>query len=435
MNAYLEQCRHDFHVLASASAEGSLQRFRQTEWQRFESLGWPSVHLENWKYTSLSALEKLSGLDSSQTAGVPDEPDEFVVAESRDRVRGLKITWVDGQPDWGHCDFSQLPAGVHVQFWSTLSEEEKCHFADRLSAARHLTALGALNGALLSEGISIRVDRGVRVAQPIMIEHYGRQGGSSQVALLVEMGEDAELTLWERWQGNHDEPCYVNGVTALHMADRAQLTWVKLLQEGGQTYHTAALWAGLGSHSRLRLYPLALAGAFGRHDIHVVLQKPMAECVLRGVYRVAEREFQDFHTCLEHQVPQCQSDECFKGVIDGMGKAVFNGRVRVAQDAQKTQSRLANHNILLSEKAEINTKPELEIFADDVRCSHGTTVGQLDENQWFYLRSRGIESEQARRLLIGAFTREITESIPHADIRRALGRLMGAADEEVLDHV
>ncbi len=427
MNAYLEYCRAAWQrqelVDGSALAEG-----RRAEWRRFETLGWPTTRLEPWKYTTLSGLEKLDGQPTQTLAVERAKPADPAPAHM------IRVRWVDGKADRKGSDVTQLPAGVTVRFWSDMSAQEQAQCHARLAPARELTALGALNGALLSEAIWIKVERGVQMTAPLYLEHQGGQTPSSHVALLVEMEPQAEMTVWERWQSHGDTASHVNMVTALHLSAQARLTWVKVLQEGQQSYHTAAVWAGLAQASCLQWYPFALSGAFGRHDIRVALQQPQAECILRGVYRVNSRELQDFHTSIEHQAPHCSSEECFKGVLEGTGKAVFNGQIRVARDAQKTQSRLSNHNLLLSDKAEVNTKPELEIFADDVRCSHGTTVGQLDENQWFYLRSRGVEAEQARRLLIGAFTREIGDAIPNPEIRQAVGYCLGEAHQE-LDYV
>ncbi len=420
MNPYLEQCQVERQKRQTDPVDSADQQRRALEWQRFDECGWPNTRLEKWKYTSLSSLEKLA----LPTALVRD-PGFVMGSQDFLRADGLVISWVDGQIDLENSSISELPAGVEILFWSAMTPDERDKFAQLLVQSRRLSALGALNGALLSEGVWIRVSPGACLEVPVFLIHQTSQSCAMHLAVVVEMAVQSQLTICERWMSTRDQPTHVNLVTAFHLAEYAQLTWIKAQQGGNSSYHTAGLWAALLGHAQLRLYPFGLAGSLVRHDIQVLLQQPRAECTIRGVYRVCDREMQDFHTSVEHLAPHCTSDECFKGVLDGSGKAVFNGQVRVALDAQKTQSQLANHNLLLSEKAEINTKPELEIFADDVRCSHGTTVGQLDENQWFYLRSRGIEMETARHLLVHAFTREISDAIPHAGIRDVMNQWLG----------
>ena len=422
MNPFLTQCRASFEVQATLE-EGAVERGqRQAEWTRFEALGWPTTRLEDWKYTTLSGLEKLSLQNSveprEEVKGVPPSlPLEGIPAP--------RLVFVDGtfQPDQSIID--GLPKGVRLRFWPDLDAPERERFTHKMAPARALTAFGALNGALFTEGVWITVDAGCALEAPLHLVKVSRTGQRmSHGAVLLELGENSELTLREHCVGSTDQPTHSNWVTAIELAPRARLTLVKVQQEGLLSYHTAALHALQRAGSHLQVFSFALSGALGRNDITLRLIEPHAECVLKGVYRVADRALQDFHTSIEHDSPHCTSDECFKGVLEGTGRAVFNGRVRVALDAQKTSSRQSNHNLLLSDKAEVNTKPQLEIFADDVKCSHGTTVGQLDEEQWFYLRTRGIAADLARTLLIQAFTLEIAEVIPHVGVREEVRRLL-----------
>ncbi|QKE41266.1 MAG: Fe-S cluster assembly protein SufD [Ferrovum myxofaciens] len=426
MNPFLAQCRASFE--AQATQEGAVEGSqRQAEWTRFEALGWPTKRLEDWKYTALSGLEKLSLHHSI-------EPREAVKGAPRALLEGIpapRLVFVDGmfQPDQSMIE--GLPKGVHLRFWSELDARERERFTQKMAPARALTAFGALNGALFTEGIWITVDAGCALETPLHLVKVSLTGQRmSHGALLLESEENSELTLREHCLGSTDQPAHSNWVTAIELAPQARLTLVKVQQEGLLSYHTAALYGLQRAGSQLQVFAFALSGALGRNDITLRLIEPHAECVLKGMYRVADRALQDFHTTIEHDSPHCTSEECFKGVLEGSGKAVFNGRVRVALDAQKTSSRQSNHNLLLSDKAEVNTKPQLEIFADDVKCSHGTTVGQLDEEQWFYLRTRGIAADLARTLLIQAFTLEIAEAIPHVDVRAEVRRLLGGTVEE-----
>ncbi|NDU85096.1 MAG: Fe-S cluster assembly protein SufD [Ferrovum sp.] len=427
MNPFVEYCQSQLalRVAEAPSQEAS----RHSAWARFENVGWPTTRLEAWKYTSLAGLEKITPPTESFAELTWDFlKDHALLPDAKHRM-----VFIDGVFHEGLSRLDRLPQGVRIGPWSLLQDAERSDLVPRLMPAQTMTAFGALNEALFTDGAVIQVSGGAHLDEPLLLLHVTR--GMHHGVQYVHLGENSEMTVVEQHLNLTDLPCHGNFATAIQLSPHSRLTWIKVQQGGAQSYHTAAVHAQQQQGSQLRYFPFALSGAMGRNDITIRLVETHAEVILKGVYQVADRSLQDFHTSIEHDCPECISDECFKGVLDGTGRAVFDGRVRVALDAQKTQSRQSNHNLLLSDKAEVDTKPQLEIFADDVKCSHGTTVGQLDETQWFYLRSRGVDKEVARTLLIKAFVKEIAEAVPHVEVRQALLHWLGTEEEEGFRHV
>ncbi|MEN8761773.1 MAG: Fe-S cluster assembly protein SufD [Thiogranum sp.] len=231
--------------------------------------------------------------------------------------------------------------------------------------------------------------------------------GKSTLAHVVIMHPGAQATLVEHYSsvpGSHD---FTNSVTEISLGADAQLEHYRLQNEGMQTFHKSKLNIRQAGNSRYSGIAVNLGASWARTDYRVRLEDEQASCRLDGLYITTDQQLSDFHLDIDHAVPGCHSAEHFKGILLGTSRAVFDGRVRVAPDAQKTEAHLKNDNLLLSRNAEIDTKPLLEIFADDVQCSHGTTVGQLDDEQLFYLRSRGIDEQHARSMLCRGCAREV----------------------------
>ncbi len=403
------------------------QAWRQAGWDHFAAGGFPTARHEEWKYTSLAALEKLR-LPCGPRAAAPLEWDTLRIRALLPEARH-RLVFVDGTYQPQLSRLGPLPAGIHVQALSTQTAERSAALQAFLGTVRARTPFAALNAAFMADGVWASAEAGACLEEPLLILHVTSAGHQvHHLANVVQVAEGACLTVVEQYLGLTDAPCFLNQVTSLHLGAGAALTHLKLQQEGAGTYHIGALQAHQQRDSRLESHAFALSGVFGRNDMETVLAEPGAGVVLKGLYRVAGRELQDFHTSIRHDSPDCSSEECFKGVLEGNGRAVFNGKIRVARDAQHTVSQQTNHNLLLSDQAEVDTKPQLEIFADDVKCSHGTTVGQLDESQWFYLRSRGIGADLARALLIEAFALDIVASVPVPAVREALEQLVRSRD-------
>ena len=244
-----------------------------------------------------------------------------------------------------------------------------------------------LNQALFEDGLWLRLAPGARLAEPLHVVHVGGVAQSSaHLRLLIELGEHSEALVVEHYLGAGADAYHVNVLAQATLAPGARLRHVKLLTEGPAAIHIGDFRVRVGRDARFESHALAAGGGLLRQDIDVDLDQPGGECSLRGLYTAGSGEHVDFHTRIEHIAPHCRSEETYKGLIGGTGRAVFNGRVHVHPGADKTDSAMTCANLLLSNRAEVDAKPELEIYADDVKCSHGATVGQLDEAQVFYLR-------------------------------------------------
>jgi Fe-S cluster assembly protein SufD len=391
-------------------------------WQRFAQQGFPTIKHEDWKYTSVAALEKLA----LSCAAAPDAALTWDTLKAHAVLPETphRLVFVDGAFKPELSCMAELPKGFHVAPWSSQSETERARLHAILKPAQQCTPFAALNGAFMTDGAVIRAEAGVVVDEPVLILVVSTAAQhAAHLAHVMEGGVNSNFAVVEHYIGLVDAP-YLNTVVSRIIAhENAHVTHIKIQQEAEHGYHVATVQAVQHKNSHLHSSAFALSGALGRNDIETQLNEPGAEVVMNGVYYIKERGHQDFHTSIRHNSPDCSSSECYKGILMG-GRAVFNGKIVVAVDAQHTRSEQSNHNLLLSDKAEVDTKPQLEIFADDVKCSHGTTVGQLDDEQWFYLRSRGIAATEARALLIEAFALDISARIEQPLLREALDQLL-----------
>lgn len=392
-----------------------LRELRAAAWQHFEAQGLPGRRDEDWKYTRLAALERAkpqaAAAPQATPAGLPD---------------GWRLVFVGGRLV---APWSRLPTDDGVQV--TRLADALASGGDALrsqlrvdDAAGPARVFATLNQALFEDGVWLRLAPGARLTQPLHVVHLGgADNASAHLRLLLELGEQAEALVVEHYLGATDNAYHVNVLAQAQLAAGARLRHVKLLSEGPAAIHIGDFRVHLARDARFDAHALAAGGGLLRQDIDVLLQAPGAECSLRGLYTAGNGEHVDFHTRIDHRAPHCRSKEVFKGLAGGNGRAVFNGRVHVHPGAAKTDSAMTCANLLLSRKAEIDAKPELEIYADDVKCSHGATVGQLDEAQLFYLRARGVDEATARGLLMAAFARDALAGLDPR-IEAAVDRLL-----------
>lgn len=392
-----------------------LRELRAAAWQHFEAQGLPGRRDEDWKYTRLAALERAkpqaAAAPQATPAGLPD---------------GWRLVFVGGRLV---APWSRLPTDDGVQV--TRLADALASGGDALrsqlrvdDAAGPARVFATLNQALFEDGVWLRLAPGARLTQPLHVVHLGgADNASAHLRLLLELGEQAEALVVEHYLGATDNAYHVNVLAQAQLAAGSRLRHVKLLSEGPAAIHIGDFRVHMARDARFDAHALAAGGGLLRQDIDVLLQAPGAECSLRGLYTAGNGEHVDFHTRIDHQAPHCRSEEVFKGLAGGNGRAVFNGRVHVHPGAAKTDSAMTCANLLLSRKAEIDAKPELEIYADDVKCSHGATVGQLDEAQLFYLRARGVDEATARGLLMAAFARDALAGLDPR-IEAAVDRLL-----------
>jgi Fe-S cluster assembly protein SufD len=278
----------------------------------------------------------------------------------------------------------------------------------------------------LEDGAFIRIAKGVVLDAPIYLTFLSMPGQDPTVAHprnVIVAGADSQAAIIETYLGCGEQPYFTNPVTELVAGENAVIDHYKLQTESEQAFHVATLQAQLGRGTNFRSHSISLGGALVRNDVNAVLSEG-AECTLNGLYLAAGEQHIDNHTCIDHAKPHGTSHELYKGILDGRSTAVFNGKILVRKDAQKTDAKQTNKNLVLSEESVINTKPELQIHADDVRCTHGATIGQLDAEAIFYLQSRGIGRADARNLLIYAFARDIVDRIKVEPLREQLEQML-----------
>jgi Fe-S cluster assembly protein SufD len=279
----------------------------------------------------------------------------------------------------------------------------------------------ALNSAFMLDTVLLRVPRGAVIEEPIRISNYAARPHSVHPRVVIAVGADAHCTIVEAYSGSG--PYFTNAVTEIVAGDRAVVDHYKLQEESLEAFHIATLHATLGRSAAFSSHSISLGGALVRNDANATLSEG-SDATLNGLYVVNGTQHIDNHTMIDHAMPHGTSHELYKGILDGKAHAVFNGKIIVRKDAQKTDSKQTNKNLVLSDDSVVDTKPELQIFADDVRCTHGATIGQLDAESLFYLQSRGIGKSQARSLLTYAFAQDIVDRIKVQSLRDSLEKIL-----------
>lgn len=400
-----------------------LARQRAAALDLFAQRGLPTRHDEDWKYTSLAALDRQAFL------ALPDnDPDEkLAIALLRELAieEGHLLVFHNGRFAASLSSPGNLPSGVTLASLGNALARSPDALEPYLASGDSATVFGALNAAFMTDGAYLRLRRGSMLEKPVHLVFLATSaGGASHIRNLVVAEEGSHATVIEHYAGIEGEAYLTNAVTNIVAENDAVVEHHKLQQESTAAIHIAGIHAIQQRDSRLASHNFSMGSALARNDITTSFGASGCEAVLNGLYLAARNQHVDNHTCIDHRQPNGTSREYYRGVLDGASHAVFNGRVVVQPGAQKTNAYQANHNLLLSREAEVDTKPQLEIHADDVKCNHGATIGQLDETQLFYLRSRGIEEAMARMLLVHAFAHGVIERIRIASLRGRLERIL-----------
>ncbi|MGO1233355.1 MAG: Fe-S cluster assembly protein SufD [Marinobacter sp.] len=371
----------------------------------------PTRKTENWKYSS-----KYLKLTDEMAISLPAEGK----TGSSLAVPGYKVVFVNGVMIPEASEFPDFD-GISIQSFRDLDSGDAEAAAQQLgSTLNHDQAQFArLNGARFEDGLLIRLKPGAVLDQPLFVIHetYGDASGSAYPRVLVDAGANSQMTLVEEYISSGDAQVLVNTVTEFSLAEGANLTSIRLNMEGENVQHVGATGVVQQRSSRFESHCVGFGGPLRRHDLQVRLEGEGAETKLNGVVVTQGKQHYDNHTSIDHVAAHCNSEETYRNIAADKSHAVFNGRIHIHQDAQKSVAEMNNKNLLLNTGAEIDTKPELEIYADDVKCAHGATTGQLDKTSVFYLVSRGIGRRQANVLLTMAFINELVEQIPVAAVR------------------
>ena len=401
-----------------------LTRIRDNGKELFSQKGLPTVRVEEWKYTDVSPI--------SRHLFSPPAPNhvDLNIDQIEEMVFGdMHLIFINGFYSAALSSHAGLPDGVEI---TGLGEAIK---RDHPLVMKHLAAHAkgeessfiALNEAFIEDGAFIHIPRGIRLEQPIHLV-YLNTGKEMPAALyprnLIIVDEDAEASIIEDYIGEMGTTYFTDAVTEIFTGDRARVFHYKLQRENEASFHIAFIQARQGAGSRFESHSITFGGRLTRNNIHSVLTGADADCVMNGLYMIDGSQHVDNHTLIRHDSPNCRSSELYHGILDGGARGVFNGKIYVARDAQQTDSRQTSRSLLLSRESAVDAKPQLEIFADDVKCTHGATVGRLDEDALYYLRSRGLAAEEAEKMLTLAFARRITDSIGNETLRKETGRLL-----------
>ncbi len=400
----------------SASSLTWLNQLRAHAVDRVGALTVPTTRDEDWRFTDISPLTKLSfqpAQDVTQLA--PAAVEQWAIAEA-----AARLVFVDGFYAPRH---SFNHAGITVE--NLASGVTRHGAAVQAHLGRHAgferNAFAALNTAFLHDGALIVVPRDMALAAPVHLLFIAtRRHAASYPRCLLIAEAGSAVTLVEDFVALESEAYFTNAVTEVALDGNAAVHHVRVQREGAEAFHFAHCAASLAQASRYHSVSVALGARISRHNLGVLLAAEGAECSIDGLALIGGRQLADTHTLIDHAMPQGLSRQLHKCIVDGAARAVFNGNILVRSGAQRTDSSQSSRNLLLSGKARVDTKPQLEIFADDVKCAHGATVGQLDVDEVFYLNSRGLSDTAARNLLTYAFGAEVIERIPVASLRNRL---------------
>ncbi|MEX1240024.1 MAG: Fe-S cluster assembly protein SufD [Cyclobacteriaceae bacterium] len=400
---------------------------RNTALENFQQLGLPGNKHEEYKYTPITReLEKNFSFQAVASAPLVKDVKEYFIPG----VEANILVFLNGvfSPDLSviHSPSSQLSIRSLQEVLAEKNAIATEHFNQHINIKTN--AFAAWNTADWKSGLFINVPDKAVVEKPLII-HYINDASSGEVIAtnrnLVVIGKNSEVTIAEKFNSSGPGNHFTNLVNEIVVGENARLDFYNIQNDKGNRYQFSQTEVYQKNSSRVNTYTFNLQGCLLRTNLHLIIDGEGIESHMYGLYLLTGNTLADNHTVVDHKKPNSHSNEMYKGVMDENSKGVFNGKIFVRPQAQKTNAFQANRNILLSDKATVNTKPQLEIWADDVKCSHGCTTGQLDEDALFYLRTRGIHKDAARAMMLSAFAGEITEKIPHSGIRNYIEMAIG----------
>lgn len=394
-------------------------RLRTSAWERFTEVGFPTVKDEEWKYTNVAPITRL---DFSSTSA---EADVDVASFRLPETNGSELVCVNGKLRPDLSSLTALPDGVLVRnLASAVQEAEyseivKNHLA---RTADYVTSgFNALNTAFISSGVFVYIPRNVEASSPIHLLFVSTESQAANFPrALIVAEENSGATIVESYVSAGAQQRLTNSVVEIVVNSGARIEHYRVQRENNSAFHVATTMADLGATARYDATSINLGAELSRHDVGVTMDHEGAECWVDGLYLVTTGQHTDTHSVIAHRKPNCSSHQLYKGILDGKSRAVFNGKIFVRHNAQKTDAMQTNKNLLLSNEARVDTKPQLEILADDVKCAHGAAVGQIDQDELFYLETRGIHPDLGRNLLTYGFAEEVIAKIKLESIKSQL---------------
>ena len=405
----------------NGESKSAFHQVRRAALQTFETLGFPTIRHEEWKYSNVKAMVgEQYGFDEGTTLTADD-----LTPLQIPNLEGNILYFVNGNY---RADLSQIVSpATHLQIKSFAEAQQTDAETVGLHFSRYAdfqdNAFTALNTAFAQEGVFIRIPDNKVVEQPVIL-HFITDTRRGNVAVqprnLIVVGRNAEVKIAESYRTLGNGAGFNNVVTEVVMAAEARVEHYRIQNDSERTYHIGRTQVSQADNSHYYNATITLNGGFVRNDLNIVLNGQHCEALMYGLYMPNGKQHIDNHTLVDHAMPNCYSSELYKGILNDRGTGVFNGKIYVRPDAQKTNAYQSCKNVVLSPDASMNTKPQLEIYADDVKCSHGTTTGKMNEEALFYLQSRGIPKDAARTLLLYAFAEEVVSNIKIQPIREYL---------------
>jgi Fe-S cluster assembly protein SufD len=392
---------------------------------RFDRLGFPTTKQEDWRFTNVAPIAdtafRLAASPPPRVAAAVIAP--FLIGGAAPH----RLVFVNGHWSPELSQLGDLPPGVRAGSVAQLMRDDPGMLEPHLAQQAEPGPFTALNTAFLADGAYVLVPAGVRLASPLEVLYFTVAGPEPLVThprSLFVVGRGARVAVVETYAAAGDGVYWTNAVTELVVDDGGRADCHRVQREGLGGYHTATTQSRQGRDSVVHLHAVALGAALARHDVRTALEGPGGSAILNGLYLLEGSQHVDHHTWIDHAAPHCETHEYFNGVLDGHARSVFSGRIIVRPGAQRTDSKQTNNNLLLSPDAHADSQPQLEIYADDVKCTHGSTTGPIDERALFYLRSRGVDLDGARRLLTYGFAAEILARMEVVPLRERLDALV-----------
>jgi len=400
---------------------------------RFAKLGFPTLRDEDWRFTNLAPIvETPFELAQSDMEGLVDvgrlsiaDLEKYLFPDLKSHV----LVFVNGRFAPQLSKIGSLPKGVIINSLANALTSDAGALEEHLARYADFTndAFSALNTAFMNDGAFVVIPRGTILAEPVHVLYASTASERPVITHprnLIIAGEDAHANIIEDYVSLSDDVQFSNAVTEVVTGDNSVVDHYLLERESTRTYNVSTLRLQQGGSSSFASHSVLLGGALVRNNVHPVLNGEGGDCLINGLFIANGRQHMDNYMKVEHAKPHCGSRQFYNGILDGKSRGVFHGRIIVHKDAQKTDAKQTNRNLLLSEDAQIDTKPQLEIYADDVKCTHGATIGQMDDEALFYLRSRGIDAKSASALLLSAFAGESLQRMKVDGIRRHIEALV-----------
>ena len=423
-----------YNALQAQTQDGApvwLRQLREDAWSRFSAKGFPTTHDEDWRFTNLATLAKTpfrraTKIDASHLSK-EIEANRLVGA-------ACHLVFVNGHFAPELSEIANLPKGLEVAALAQALDQNATgkapegieqHLGRYADVRRDVCA--ALNTALWEDGAYVRIRRGAHIEHPVHLLYVSAGAGEQTMThprTLVVAEEQSQASVVEDYISIGDETAFSNAVTELVAGDSAVVSHFLVERENFAAFNISTLRIEQGRAANVSSHSILLGGGLVRNNVHPVLNGEGTECLINGLFVGAGHQHLDNYMMVEHARPQGASRQFYNGILAGHARGVFHGRIIVHKDAQKTDAKQTNRNLLLSDTARIDTKPQLEIHADDVKCTHGATIGQIEEEQLFYLRSRGFPEASARNLLLYAFAAECLDRMREPSARAFIGKLI-----------